>query len=99
MALNWFTELPSRVVKNFSVLEVLFNKHFVAAKKFRKISIHLMACKQGEQESLGEYIKRFNEKSLEIPNLEDSVAFAALMLGLKPIKFKFNIQNTEVSSF
>ncbi|KAL2930271.1 Endoribonuclease Dicer-like protein 1 [Bienertia sinuspersici] len=71
MALNWFTELPSGVITNFSVLEALFNQHFVAARKFRKMSIHLMACKQGEHESLREYIKRFNAESLEIPNLED----------------------------
>ncbi|KAL2940124.1 Phenylalanine--tRNA ligase beta subunit [Bienertia sinuspersici] len=99
MDLNLFTELPSGVVTNFSVLEALFNQHFVPAKKFRKTSIHLMACKQGERESLGEYIKRFNADPLKIPNLEDSVAFAALMSGLKPSKFKFDIPNAEVSSF
>ncbi|KAL2929388.1 Phenylalanine--tRNA ligase beta subunit [Bienertia sinuspersici] len=84
MALNWFTELPSRVVTNFSVLEALFNQHFVVAKTFRKTSIRLMACKQGDQETLGEYIKRFNTEFLEIPNLEDFVAFAALISGVKP---------------
>ncbi|KAL2923240.1 30S ribosomal protein S20 [Bienertia sinuspersici] len=99
MALNWFTELPSGVVTNFSMLEALFNQHFVVAKKFRKTSIHLMACRQGEQESLGEYIKRFNTESFENPNLEDFVAFAALMSGLKPNKFKFDILNAEFSSF
>ncbi|KAL2893200.1 Phenylalanine--tRNA ligase beta subunit [Bienertia sinuspersici] len=99
IALNWFTELPSGVITNFAVLEALFNQHFVAARKFRKTSIHLMACKQGEHESLRENIKRFNAESLEIPNLEDSVAFAALMSGLKPSKFKFDILNAEVTSF
>ncbi|KAL2923670.1 Phenylalanine--tRNA ligase beta subunit [Bienertia sinuspersici] len=99
MALNWFTELPSGVVTNFLVLEALLNQHFVAVRKFRKTSIHLMDCKQGEHESLGEYIKRFNAESLEIPNLEDYVALAALMLGLKPSKFKFDILNAEVTSF
>ncbi|KAL2895424.1 Phenylalanine--tRNA ligase beta subunit [Bienertia sinuspersici] len=89
--LNWFTELLSGVVTNFSLLEALFSQHFVAARKFKKTSIHLMDCKQGENESLGEYIKRFNVESLEIPNLQDTMAFAALMSGLKPSKFKFDI--------
>ncbi|KAL2894549.1 Phenylalanine--tRNA ligase beta subunit [Bienertia sinuspersici] len=93
MALNWFTELLSGVITNFAVLEALFNQHFVATRKFRKTSIHLMACKQGEHETLGEYIKRFNAKSLEIPTSRTSVAFAALMSGLKPSKFKFDILN------
>ncbi|KAL2906303.1 Phenylalanine--tRNA ligase beta subunit [Bienertia sinuspersici] len=97
MALNWFTELSSGVVTNFSMLESLFNQHFVAARKFGKTSIHLMACKQGEHEGLREYIRRFNAESLEIPNLEDSVAFAALMFGLKPNKF--NILNAKVTLF
>ncbi|KAL2943466.1 Translation initiation factor IF-2 [Bienertia sinuspersici] len=99
LALNWFTELPSGVVTNFSVLEALFNKHFVAARKFRKTSVRFMACKQGEHESLQKHIKRFNAESLKIPNLEDSVAFATLMSGLKPSKFKFDILNAEVFSF
>ncbi|KAL2945225.1 Urocanate hydratase [Bienertia sinuspersici] len=99
MTLNWFTQLPSRVVTNFSVLEALFIQHFVAARKFRITSIHLMACKQGEHESLGEYIKRFNAESLEIPNLEGSVAFAALISWLKPNKCKFDILNAELTSF
>lgn len=98
MALNRFIELPWGVVTTFAVLEAL-NQHFVAAKKHKKTSIQLMACKQGEHESLGDYIKRFNTESLEIGNLQDSVALAALMSGLRRSRLRFDLLNDEVSTF
>lgn len=49
---------------------------------------------------MAEYIRRFNEKSLKVSDLQDSVAFTALMFGLYPSsKFKLKLAESEASTF
>ncbi|XP_021744015.1 uncharacterized protein LOC110710066 [Chenopodium quinoa] len=50
-------------------------------------------------ESLKEYIKRFNTESQRIPDLQDNVAFTALLFGLKSNKMKFELVHDKVSTF
>ena len=61
------------------MLEALFHQHFIAGCQHKMISIDLMSIKQQEKESLADYIKRFNEDSLKISDLQDRVTFTALM--------------------
>ncbi|XP_048493717.1 uncharacterized protein LOC125494168 [Beta vulgaris subsp. vulgaris] len=56
-----------------------------------------MSVKQQEHESLADYIKRFSEESLKISNLQDGVAFTALMLGLWPKNFRCSLVENEVT--
>ncbi|XP_021759613.1 uncharacterized protein LOC110724498 [Chenopodium quinoa] len=58
-----------------------------------------MTVKQGENESLKDYIKRFNTESQLIPDLQDNVAFTALLFGLKSNKLKFELVHDKVSTF
>ncbi|XP_021759171.1 uncharacterized protein LOC110724082 [Chenopodium quinoa] len=76
-----------------------FKKHFIAGSRQTKPSIHLMIVKQGENESLKDYIKRFNTESHIIPDLQDNVAFTALLFGLKSNKLKFELVHNKVSTF
>lgn len=51
-------------------------------------------------EDMAEYIKRFNEEYLKVSDLQDSVAFTALMSGLYPSsKFKLKLAENEASTF
>ncbi|XP_056688423.1 uncharacterized protein [Spinacia oleracea] len=50
-----------------------------------------MAVRQGETKTLHNYIKRFNEEVLKIHNLKDETKFAALLAGLQPDDFKFEL--------
>ena len=43
-----------------------------------------MEIKKENNESLTDYIKRFNKESLKVSDLQDAVAFAVLMSGLQP---------------
>uniref|UniRef100_A0A803LXD8 Retrotransposon gag domain-containing protein n=1 Tax=Chenopodium quinoa TaxID=63459 RepID=A0A803LXD8_CHEQI len=76
-----------------------FKKHFIAGSRQTKTSVHLMTVKQGENESLKDYIKRFNTESQLIPDLQDNVAFTALLVGLKSNKLKFELVHDKVSTF
>ncbi|XP_056688301.1 uncharacterized protein [Spinacia oleracea] len=57
-----------------------------------------MAVRQGETETLCNYIKRFNEEVLKIHNLKDETKFAALLAGLQPDDFKFELVKSGVSN-
>ncbi|XP_010678170.1 uncharacterized protein LOC104893735 [Beta vulgaris subsp. vulgaris] len=59
-----------------------------------------MSIRQQREEDLADYIKRFNEDTLKVSDLQDSVAFTALMSGIYPSsRFKLKLAETEASSF
>ncbi|XP_057247514.1 uncharacterized protein LOC130589900 [Beta vulgaris subsp. vulgaris] len=99
LALNWFQELPAGIITDFAVLEDMFTHQFVAGKRQKKTSLHLMRVKQEKNESLADYIKRFNEESLKVSDLQDAVAFAALMSGLQPGRLRWTLAESEVKTF
>lgn len=47
-----------------------------------------MALRQGEKETLRDYIKRFNNEVVTIPNLQQEIAMLALIGGLEEGTFK-----------
>ncbi|XP_010667440.3 uncharacterized protein LOC104884486 [Beta vulgaris subsp. vulgaris] len=100
LALNWFQELPAGIITDFAVLEDMFTNQFVAGKRQNKTNLHLMGVKQEKNESLADYIKRFNEESLKVFDLQDEVAFAALMSGLQPPgRLRWTLAESEVKTF
>ncbi|XP_048498143.2 uncharacterized protein LOC104885294 [Beta vulgaris subsp. vulgaris] len=100
LTLTWFTELPYGSISSFTALETVFKQNFIAGRRHRKTSIHLMSIRQRREEDLADYIKRFNAESLKVSDLQDSVAFTALMSGLYPSsRFKLKLAESEASSF
>ncbi|XP_010687052.1 uncharacterized protein LOC104901199 [Beta vulgaris subsp. vulgaris] len=100
LTLTWFTELPSGSISSFTALEEAFKQNFIAGRRHRKTSIHLMSIRQRREEDLADYIKRFNEESLKVSDLQDSVAFTTLMSGLYPSsRFELKLAKSEASSF
>lgn len=99
LALSWFSELSPGIITNFSVLEALFLQHFIAGRRHKKTSIHLMSVRQENNESLNDYIWRFNKESLRVSDLQDGVAFTALMSRLLPGKLCWSLAENEVTTF
>ncbi|KAK6140774.1 hypothetical protein DH2020_025493 [Rehmannia glutinosa] len=52
---------------------------------YKKALAHLMGVHQKQDESLRDFIQRFNKEALEIEDLDQSVALAALMNGVRKI--------------
>lgn len=52
LALSWFNSIPARSIISFIVLEGFFLQHFIAGKRHKKTSLHLMSVVQGENENL-----------------------------------------------
>jgi len=55
-----------------------------------RTSIHLSKIKQGPQESLAKFVKRFHQEAVLTPDLEDGVAYTSFLNGLKSGHSKFS---------
>nr|XP_021860923.1 uncharacterized protein LOC110799947 [Spinacia oleracea] len=58
--------------------------------------MHLGRFKQGKDESLRSYVKRFNLEADQIPDLQDGVSFDNFIRGLKKGSFKFDLVKKSV---
>ncbi|XP_010670084.2 uncharacterized protein LOC104887185 [Beta vulgaris subsp. vulgaris] len=80
---TWFKSIPPATVFDFRQLTSMFVTHFVSNKRREKTTGKLMSIKQGEKESLRDYVGRFNAEAVTIPTLQQEVAVLALMTGLR----------------
>ena len=55
-----------------------------------------MGVKQEKNESVADYIKRFNEESLKVSDLQGVMAFSALMSGLKPGRLRWYLTESDI---
>ena len=55
--------------------------HFFC-RTYRKPSYHLLTIKQGSQENLRSYVRRFNSESLRVDIPDEKLAITALIVGL-----------------
>nr|XP_025640809.1 uncharacterized protein LOC112735490 [Arachis hypogaea] len=87
-ALLWFSNLPAGSISSFDEFAKLFINHFVASKIYVRDSDHLSTIKQGQHESLKEYMTHFTEAAMETPDLNSEVQLHAIKSGLRPGKFQ-----------
>nr|XP_021842393.1 uncharacterized protein LOC110782534 [Spinacia oleracea] len=100
LALIWFNKhVEKGSIKSYNELEKVFISQFAAGRRHQKTSVNLMAVRQGDNETLRNSVKRFNEEVLKIHNLKDETKFTALLAGLQPDDFKFELVRSGVSNF
>ncbi|XP_072064560.1 uncharacterized protein [Arachis hypogaea] len=87
-ALLWFLKLPAGSIASFEELARSFIDHFAAARIYVHGSDYLSTIHQGPQESLKDYMTRFTDATMEIPDLNPAVHLHALKAGLRPGKFR-----------
>ncbi|XP_072080972.1 uncharacterized protein [Arachis hypogaea] len=82
-------------VSSFDELTDLFVNNFAALKIYVHDSDYLSTIKQGQHESLKDYITRFSKATMEIPNLNLEVHLQTLKSGLCPGIFQMTIVVTK----
>ncbi|XP_057734726.1 uncharacterized protein LOC130950219 [Arachis stenosperma] len=87
-ALLWFSNLPAGSISSFEEFAKLFINHFAASKIYVRDSNYLSTIKQEQHESLKEYMMRFTEVAMQIPDLNSEVQLHAIKSGLCPEKFQ-----------
>ncbi|XP_021860692.1 uncharacterized protein [Spinacia oleracea] len=88
IAQSWFDKIPKGTITSFRQLAILFRTQYVANIARERMTGELMSVVQGSQESLRDYISRFNMEASNIPKLQQEVAVLAMMSGLRDGEFK-----------
>ena len=99
-ALAWFNRLSPASISSLKELSIAFVSHFIRARTYRKPSYHILTIKQGPQENLRSYLKRFNSKSLRVDISDEKFVITAFIvgLGIKSKDLMFSIsKNPQVS--
>ncbi|XP_016193088.1 uncharacterized protein LOC107634019 [Arachis ipaensis] len=94
-ALLRFSSLPAGSVTNFDEFVELFINHFAASKIYVHNSDYISTIKQGQYESLKDYMTRFANIAMKIPNLSPDVHLHVLKSSLRPEKFQETIAVTK----
>ena len=81
MAQRWYSRLPSNSIGSFKELSNAFIGQFISGRVHEKSFASLMHVTRGNNESLRDYLKRFTNETLNIPDLENKVAMIALQHG------------------
>ncbi|KAL5563293.1 hypothetical protein UlMin_033040 [Ulmus minor] len=81
-ALQWYTNLPNNSICSFAQLMDTFVEQFASSRKPERDSQHLNTVRQGNRESLREYIARFNKEKVSISNPNTETVINAFRNGL-----------------
>ncbi|GFZ19296.1 hypothetical protein Acr_28g0000010, partial [Actinidia rufa] len=83
-ARSWFRKLSPGTIDSFGDLSRLFVANFMSCRNRQKNASHLFTIHQKENESLKEFVKRFNQAILEVEDPSDKVIIMAMMERLRP---------------
>ncbi|XP_073045930.1 uncharacterized protein [Primulina eburnea] len=86
-AQRWFDGLAPLSIKSFDDFQKIFLHHFSSSKKYKKTAFSLFEVRQGPEESLRMYIKRFNKVALDVPTCAVETKTTAFTQGLKESEF------------
>lgn len=98
-AQQWFQQLPRASIHSFKDMKEIFLHQFVSSKRSTKNSLYLTTIKQGTNESLREYMTRFNEAILEIPGVEATLKIHSFIEGLRPGHFFASLMQKPTEMF
>ncbi|XP_016206128.1 uncharacterized protein LOC107646459 [Arachis ipaensis] len=69
LALDWFCSLPAGSISRFRDISKPFEEHFAGSAIYLHDSDYLNTVKQGQHESLKDYMTRFTKIAISIPDL------------------------------
>ncbi|XP_073279553.1 uncharacterized protein [Primulina huaijiensis] len=81
-AQRWFEGLAPQSIHCFEDFQKVFLHQFSSSKKYKKTDFSLFEVRQGQDETLRAYIKRFNRVALEVPACAPETKVTAFMQGL-----------------
>ena len=74
-ALKWLLSVPPYSIVSFADLINKFNNQFACSGAFERLTSDLYRVTQGSEESLRDFVSKFSQETLEIPNLDMVTAF------------------------
>ena len=89
--LKWFNSLPPRSINRFSDLVLIFLAHFTTKRFKPKPSSSLLNWHQCQNESLWDFLERYNAETLLVSKVQTQAAILTLLNGLQPRQFKTSL--------
>jgi hypothetical protein len=83
-AWDWFKKLPPNFVDQFKELSKIFLTEFLAFQTKKKPSGYLLSLHQQSNESLKEFMARFNGEKVMVEDLTKDMIFATIYQGISP---------------
>ncbi|XP_050222187.1 uncharacterized protein LOC126672282 [Mercurialis annua] len=82
-AQKWYSYLKAGSIGSFSDLASSFKARFKTNIPMHKSSSDMRKCKQGDQETLKNFVERFNKEAVQIKNLNHDTAIEAMKIGTR----------------
>ncbi|PSS21395.1 DNA double-strand break repair Rad50 ATPase like [Actinidia chinensis var. chinensis] len=86
-ARTWFRKFSPGTINLFGDLCRLFVSNFISCRVRPKKCIPPVYSSPKREESLKDYVKRFNQAVLEVEGASDKVVVMAMMEGLRPVRY------------
>ena len=67
----WYSKLSPKSISNFKQLSQAFVGHFIGAQRHRKPATYLVTVKQRHEETLRNFVSRFNAETLQCDGVDD----------------------------
>jgi hypothetical protein len=83
VAKEWFGRLLSNSMDDFKTLGRFFLSQFLATRKRKKNPASLLSLVQGKNESLKDFMLKFNKEKLIVESLNEQTILDALMHGVR----------------
>ena len=90
----WCSGLQSKNIYSFRQLEHSFAAHFSTSRRPPRTSDSLFSIKQGETETLWDFVACFNAATFEVKNLNENMAISAMKRGLRGSRFTYSLDKT-----
>ncbi|KAL0383183.1 UNVERIFIED_CONTAM: hypothetical protein Scaly_0605600 [Sesamum calycinum] len=99
VAQQWFNQLPVGAIGSFQEFRSLFLHQFASSQKLQKMELSLFAIRQKNNESLKEYLQRFNIAALKVSFATQGVKASAFSQGLLDRDFFKSLAKKPISKF
>ncbi|XP_014515523.1 uncharacterized protein LOC106773338 [Vigna radiata var. radiata] len=86
-ALDWFHSLPPRSIDGFVTLRHLFTQQYASNRSRGLTYTALVRMKQRREESLKEFMERFNRTARQVRNADQRLVVGTLTTALRPGPF------------
>lgn len=83
ITLSWFRDLEPGSILSWDQLVRVFSARFTASRLKPKSEDVLRAIRQGENETLRDYIERFNKETNNVRHLEDKIRLLFMRHGVQ----------------
>ncbi|XP_073033901.1 uncharacterized protein [Primulina eburnea] len=98
-AQQWFNTLQPNSIRSFEDFSAAFLHRFASNKRHQKNYWSMFVMKQQENETLREFVKRFNSAALEIPADTPNIMISAFTQGLRGGEFFKSLVKKPPSSY